>query len=100
MSIESAEHVRAFIPPTTGTSVARLTRVQLREVWPHEAGDFTTWLQENLDVLNEHLDVDLQSAEREQSAGAFSVDLVAEDDGGRIVIIENQLERTDHDHLG
>ena len=60
----------------------------------------TTWLQENLDVLNEHLDIELQSAEREQAAGAFSVDLVAEDETGRTVIIENQLGKTDHDHLG
>lgn len=80
--------------------VGRLARVPLRDVWPHEAADFTTWLQENLDVLNEHLDVELQSAEREQSAGPFSVDLVAEDETGQSVVIENQLEKTDHDHLG
>lgn len=54
---------------------------------------------ENPDVLNEHLDCELQSAEREQAAGTFNVDLVAEDDRGDTVIIENQLEKTDHDHL-
>jgi hypothetical protein len=84
----------------TSAAVARIARVPLREVWPHEATDFTVWLQDNLDVLNEVLDVELVSAEREQSAGAFSVDLVAEDDSGRSVVIENQLEKTDHDHLG
>ena len=41
-----------------------------------EALGFTRWLQENLDVLNETLDLSLSSAEREQNAGAFSVDLV------------------------
>ena len=80
--------------------VGRLTRVPLREVWPHEALDFTTWLQENLDVLNEHLDVQLVSAEREKSTGNFNVDLLAEDQDGQTVVIENQLGRTDHDHLG
>jgi RecB family endonuclease NucS len=81
-------------------SVGRLRRVPLREVWPHEALDFTVWLQDNLEVLNEHLDTPLANAEREQAAGAFSVDLVAEDDDGRAVVIENQLERSNHDHLG
>jgi len=51
-------------------------------------------------VLNEHLDFQLISAEREQSTGSFNVDLLAEDDQGRTVVVENQLERTDHDHLG
>ena len=80
--------------------IGRLERVPLREVWKHEALDFTQWLQENLDVLNEVVDLNFSTAEREQTAGAFSVDLVAEDDGGNAVIIENQLEKSDHDHLG
>ena len=80
--------------------IGRLSRVHLRKVWAHEAHDFTVWLQENLDVLNEHLDFQLVSAEREQSTGSFNVDLLAEDDQGQTVVIENQLERTDHDHLG
>jgi hypothetical protein len=78
-------------------SIGRLRRVPLREVWPHEALDFTVWLQDNLEVLNEHLETPLANAEREQAAGAFSVDLVAEDDDGRAVVIENQLERSNHD---
>jgi len=49
---------------------------------------------------SDHLDVPLVSADREQSTGSFSVDLLAEDEAGRTVVIENQLERTDHDHLG
>jgi hypothetical protein len=69
-------------------------------VWKHEAYDFTQWLQDNIDVLNEVLDVTLLPPEREQSAGSFSVDLVAEDEAGNPVIIENQLEKSDHDHLG
>ncbi len=51
--------------------IGRLQRVPLREVWQHEALDFTTWLERNLDVLNEALDITLSGAEREQSAWAF-----------------------------
>jgi hypothetical protein len=80
--------------------IGRLQRVPLREVWNNEAQDFTPWLQENLEVLNESLDIHLSNAEREQTAGTFSVDLVAEDDTGNPVIIENQLEKSDHEHLG
>ena len=80
--------------------ISKIKRVRLRNVWRHEAHDFTTWLESNIDVLNDILDPALVSAEREQSAGTFSVDLVAEDEGGQLVIIENQLEKSDHDHLG
>lgn len=80
--------------------IGRIQRVALRDVWRHEAYDFTTWLQENLDVLNEATGLELSDAEREQSVGSFSVDLVAQDRSGAAVIIENQLERSDHDHLG
>lgn len=81
-------------------TIGKLRRVPLRAVWNHEAYDFTTWLEENTDVLNEVLDFNLVSAEREKSAGDFSVDLVGEDEDGRTVIIENQLEKSNHDHLG
>ncbi len=80
--------------------IGKLQRVPLREVWKHEAYDFTQWLQQNLEVLNEVLDLTLTNAEREASAGAFNVDLVAEDESGNAVVIENQLEKSDHDHLG
>lgn len=81
-------------------NISKLQRVPLREVWKHEAYDFTQWLQDNLDVLNGILNIDLVSADREQAAGAFSVDLVAETDNGDTVVIENQLEKSNHDHLG
>ena len=82
------------------TSIGKLERVALREVWVHEAYDFTQWLQENIDVLNSALDLNLVNVDREQTAGSFSIDLVAEDEGGGTVIIENQLEKSNHDHLG
>ncbi len=80
--------------------IGKIQSVKLREVWKHEALDFTTWLQENIDVVNDALDIELQNPEREKAAGDFSVDLVAEDESGGLVVIENQLEKSDHDHLG
>ena len=73
-------------------TISKIKRVSLREVWKHEARDFTQWLQSNLDVLSEIVDTPLASAEKEQPAGTFSVDLVAEDVNGNTVVIENQLE--------
>jgi hypothetical protein len=81
-------------------SIGKLERVDLREVWKHEAMDFTQWLQENIGVLNDALDLNLVNVDREKATGDFSIDLVAEDDGGGTVIIENQLEKSNHDHLG
>lgn len=80
--------------------IGKLERVPLREVWQHEEYDFTRWLQEHPDILSEALNTPLVSLEREQAAGSFSIDLVAEDEGGGKIIIENQLERSNHDHLG
>ena len=82
------------------TDIGKLERVALREVWRHEAYDFTRWLQDNIDVLNDALGMSLTNVEREQAAGSFSIDLVAERESGGKVIIENQLEKSNHDHLG
>src|SRR5215208_5803269 len=83
-----------------GSTVGKIQRVPLREVWKHEALNFTTWLRDNIDVLSDALNLSLINPEREQAAGDFSVDLVAEDESGDPVIVENQLEKSDHDHLG
>ena len=80
--------------------IEKIQRLKLREVWKHEASDFTRWLEENIDVLNEALGLSLVAADREQNAGDFAVDLVAEDESQNVVVIENQLEKSDHDHLG
>lgn len=80
--------------------IQKIARIPLREAFKHEGYDFTKWLQDNLDVLNDCIDLTLSNAEREAAAGDFSVDLVAEDESGNKVIIENQLERSNHDHLG
>ena len=73
--------------------IGKIQRLKLREVWKHEALDFTTWLEENVDVINDALDLNLVNLDREQSAGKFSVDLVGEDKTGNLVVIENQLGR-------
>ena len=80
--------------------IEKIERLQLRDIWKHEAHDFTTWLYENIDVISNAIDLPLSNPEKEQQAGTFNVDIVAEDDSGNPVIIENQLEKSDHDHLG
>ena len=80
--------------------IGKIERLPLKEVWKHEAADFTQWLQHNLDAINSATDLSLVSAEREQAAGKYRVDLVAEDADGSTVVIENQLYGSDHDHLG
>lgn len=80
--------------------VGKIKKVSLREVWKHEAADFTSWLRDNVDVINDQVGLHLANAEREQAVGTFNVDLTAEDADGNPVVIENQLEKSDHDHLG
>lgn len=80
--------------------IGKIQRQPIRTVWPHEERDFSRWLSENLDVLDDVLDFSLTEATREQAAGDFSVDLVAQDEDGNRVIIENQFGRSNHDHLG
>jgi hypothetical protein len=81
--------------------LGRLRRVaDPREVWLSEAQDFTPWLAENIDVLADELGMTLTVLQTEVPVGGFRLDIRAEDGDGRTVIIENQLERTDHSHLG
>lgn len=83
--------------------VGKLEPVSLRDVWAHEALDFTQWLAkpENLEQLGDALGLDLYEAETEVSVGRFNVDILTLDDfSKRKVVIENQLAATDHDHLG
>ena len=76
-----------------------LDSVPIRKVFEHEAQDFTPWLARNLDQLGSALHLDLQLVESEGAIGPFSADVIADADSG-LVIIENQLEQTDHSHLG
>lgn len=75
----------------------------LRQVWPKEAADFTPWLaeEENIAILADMVGMDITVNETESSVGDFNVDIFASETGtDRKIIIENQLEDTDHDHLG
>jgi len=84
----------------TNQQLGRIEEVDLRQIWPDEAADFTPWLAEHLDLLGEALRLgDLSLVEAEGQVGTFAVDVVAESDAG-IVVIENQLGGTDHTHLG
>lgn len=73
----------------------------LRSVWPHEALNFTPWVAENVYLLADAVGLDITVDETESSVGDFNVDIYASETGtDRKIIIENQLEDTDHDHLG
>lgn len=83
--------------------LSRLKKVDLRKAWAHEALDFTNWLAqpENLELLSEEIGIEIELIQTEASVGNFNVDILAEEENtGRKIIIENQLEATDHDHLG
>ena len=80
--------------------IERIQRLPIRSIWRYEDRDFTVWLSENIDVLKDVIGEELTNAEREQSTGNFHVDIKAEDESGDVVVIENQLTKSDHDHLG
>jgi len=83
-------------------NLAKLQKIDLRDVWGIEP-DFTNWLaqKENLDLLGEEIGVDIKPIKTEANVGQFKVDILAEEESsGRKIIIENQLEDTNHDHLG
>lgn len=83
--------------------LGRITKVNPRNIWAHEALDFTQWLvrEENISVLCEELQINIINVRAEASAGRYNVDIVGDEiESNRKVVIENQLESTDHKHLG
>lgn len=88
---------------TDKTALGSLTRVDVRDHWEHEATDFTPWLAEedNIARLGEALGLNLSVVEVETNVGPFRADVLCQEIGSEnLVLIENQLEPTDHNHLG
>lgn len=84
-------------------NLGKLERVELREAWKNEAEHFTPWLarEDNLQLLSEALGIPLELVEQEKDVGPFRADILCRDaSDDTVVLIENQLERTDHSHLG
>ena len=83
--------------------LGRLQKVELRDAWSSEAADFTPWLAQegNLKLLGETVGIELELESQEKEVGPFRADILCKDTvSGDWVLIENQLERTDHTHLG
>lgn len=83
--------------------IAKLDKVDLRELWKHEALDFTKWLSEpdNLELLSDEIGIGIELVQTEANVGRYHMDILAQEENtGKKIIIENQLETTDHNHLG
>ncbi|MFO0864561.1 MAG: hypothetical protein U0744_07915 [Gemmataceae bacterium] len=89
--------------PETPPILGRLERAELRTAWSSESSDFTPWLakEENIRLLGETIGIELEVEAEETGVGPFRADILCKDTiNGSWVLIENQLERTDHTHLG
>lgn len=85
------------------STLGKLTKIPLRKIWPHEEYNFSEWLsqQENISLLSDELGIEINILEKEANVGSFNLDILAkEENTNRKIIIENQIETTNHDHLG
>ena len=83
--------------------LGKLQEIDIRKVWPHEQYDFSKWLasEENIQELGNALNLSLTDVETEKYVGSYRCDILCKDEiTGKVVLIENQLEPTNHDHLG
>lgn len=83
--------------------LGRISKIELRDVWKNEPENFTQWLAspENIVLLGEELGLDIAVLEVEASVGDFHADILAQEEtSGKKIIIENQLEPSDHRHFG
>ena len=90
---------------STNEPMGRLEKVDLRKAWGTEDGDFTPWLaqEENIALLGDAIGIDLEVEAQEMRVGSFRADIVCRDKNStdeHWIVIENQLYRTDHTHLG
>jgi hypothetical protein len=94
-------HTGSDAVPRTGVTLGRLELLHPRQVWADEARHFTPWLFDNADYLAESLGIELELEQREHGVGMFSLDLYGRDLTNNCpLIVENQLEDSDHRHLG
>jgi len=82
--------------------LGKIQKLAIRDQWKNEEYDFTPWLarEENIQLLGDEINLDLEVEGIEIAIGSYKADIVARDGNNRTVIIENQLEKTDHKHLG
>ena len=83
--------------------LGKLQEIDIKKVWQHEQYDFSQWLanEENIQELGNTLNLSLTDVETEKFVGKYRCDILCKDEiTGKVVLIENQLEPTDHDHLG
>lgn len=81
--------------------LGKIKRVDLRNIWKKEDKEFTPWLKENIDLLSEKLGIEIIDTQTEEKIGDFKLDIIGKDaNTNKFVAVENQLESTDHNHLG
>jgi len=81
-------------------NIGKIKRIPIRDVFKHEASHFSKWLADNIGALSDELEIEFSDVQREERVGSFRADIFCKDSEGRNVIIENQLEDSNHDHLG
>lgn len=84
-------------------NLGKLEKVELRKIWKHEASEFTPWLaqEDNIRLLGDTIGIELGIESQEEQVGPFRADILCKDTANNNwVLIENQLEKTDHNHLG
>lgn len=87
----------------TNMKLGKMREIDIRNIWAHEQYDFSRWLasEDNIKELGNTLNLSLIEVETEKYVGNYRCDIICKDElTGKNVLIENQLEQTDHDHLG
>lgn len=102
--IKISRKQKYIIGGTMNNKLGKLEKIRLRDIWINEEYDFSVWLskEENLKELSDAIGIDnIVLEERESAVGKYSVDIYGKEEGtDRKVVIENQLEDSNHDHLG
>ena len=90
-----------WVSGVTEMEFGKLKDLALRDVWDHEAKKFTPWLFDNIERLSDAIGLPMEPEGTEVAVKQFSADIVARNpDNGSRILIENQLEGSNHTHLG